>query len=53
MVLGLIDLLVQEDSVAGGAPLSQAFADEIVADGYDRDAQAGVDLAKAFVSQSS
>lgn len=54
-----IDLFVAEgirDEVkflVGGAPLSQAFADEIGADGYGRDAQAGVDLAKAFVSRSS
>lgn len=39
--------------LVGGAPISQVFANEIGADGYGRDAQAGVDLAKAFVSRSS
>lgn len=54
-----IDLFVAEGMrdrvkfLVGGAPVSQVFADEIGADGYGRDAQAGVDLAKALVSRSS
>ena len=33
--------------VIGGAPITQAYADEIGADGYSPDAASAVDLAKA------
>jgi 5-methyltetrahydrofolate--homocysteine methyltransferase len=33
----------------GGAPVTQAFADQIGADGYAPDAAAAADLAKKFV----
>jgi 5-methyltetrahydrofolate--homocysteine methyltransferase len=36
--------------MVGGAPVTQAFADQIGADGYAPDAAAAADLAKAFVS---
>lgn len=35
--------------IVGGAPLNQKFADEIGADGYGEDAQAGVELVKSFL----
>ena len=35
--------------MAGGAPVSQKFVDEIHADGYGSDAAAAVDLAKSWV----
>ena len=35
--------------IVGGSPVSQRFADEIGADGYGEDAQAGVELAKKLV----
>jgi len=37
--------------MVGGAPLSNAFAKEIGADGYARDAASAVDLAKTFVGK--
>ena len=36
--------------IIGGAPVNQAFADEIGADGYGQDAQSGVDLAKRLLA---
>lgn len=36
--------------VIGGAPVTQAYADEIGADGYSPDAASAVDLAKAVLS---
>ena len=36
--------------VIGGAPVTQAYADEIGADGYSTDAASAVDLAKAVLS---
>ncbi len=36
-------------TMVGGAPVTQAFADEIGADGYGDDAASAVDLAKRFV----
>ena len=35
--------------MVGGAPVTQAFADEIGADGYGANAAAAVDAAKALV----
>lgn len=35
--------------IVGGAPLNQAFADQIGADGYGEDAQSGVDLVKRLI----
>ena len=35
--------------IVGGAPVTQAFADEIGADGYGEDAQAGVQLVRRLV----
>ena len=35
--------------IVGGAPLSQAFADEIGADGYSYDAAGAVELVKTLV----
>jgi 5-methyltetrahydrofolate--homocysteine methyltransferase len=35
----------------GGAPVTQAFADEIGADGYSADAASAVDLAKALIQK--
>jgi corrinoid protein of di/trimethylamine methyltransferase len=35
--------------IVGGAPLNQKFADEIGADGYGEDAQAGVELVKSLL----
>ncbi|HEX2953956.1 MAG TPA: corrinoid protein [Bacillota bacterium] len=35
--------------MVGGAPVSQAFADKIGADGYSSDASSAVDLAKSFL----
>jgi 5-methyltetrahydrofolate--homocysteine methyltransferase len=37
-------------TMIGGAPVTQAFADEIGADGYAPDAASAVDLAKSLVS---
>ena len=37
--------------MVGGAPLSNAFAKEIGADGYARDAASAVDLAKTFIGK--
>jgi methanogenic corrinoid protein MtbC1 len=37
--------------MVGGAPLNQAFADDIGADAYCRDAAVAVDTAKALMSQ--
>jgi 5-methyltetrahydrofolate--homocysteine methyltransferase len=51
-----IDLFAAEglrDSVKiiiGGAPVNQAFADDIGADGYGEDAQSGVELAKRLMA---
>jgi methanogenic corrinoid protein MtbC1 len=36
--------------IIGGAPINQAFADEIGADGYSEDAAAAADLAKAVLA---
>lgn len=36
--------------LVGGAPVSQAFADRIGADGYSADASSAVELAKSFLS---
>jgi 5-methyltetrahydrofolate--homocysteine methyltransferase len=50
-----IDLLLEEGVrdrfkiIVGGAPLNQKFADDIGADGYGEDAQAGVDLVKQLL----
>jgi len=35
----------------GGAPVTQAYADKIGADGYAPDAASAVDLAKALISK--
>jgi 5-methyltetrahydrofolate--homocysteine methyltransferase len=51
----VIDLFQEEGMreqfrfIVGGAPLNQKFADEIGADGYGEDAQAGVELVKRLV----
>lgn len=51
----VIDLVRQRDQpgrlrvIVGGAPLSQAFADEIGADGYSYDAAGAVELVKTLV----
>jgi 5-methyltetrahydrofolate--homocysteine methyltransferase len=37
----------------GGAPITQAYADQIGADGYARDAASGADLAKELVESSA
>ena len=37
----------------GGAPITQAFADEIGADGYAADAGTAVDIAKKLVEQAA
>ena len=37
----------------GGAPISQAFADDIGADGYAADAGTAVDVAKKLVSAAA
>ncbi|MBK9080927.1 MAG: B12-binding domain-containing protein [Rhizobiales bacterium] len=37
--------------LVGGAPLNQAFADAVGADGYCRDAAVAVEMAKSFMSQ--
>jgi 5-methyltetrahydrofolate--homocysteine methyltransferase len=37
----------------GGAPITQAFADEIGADGYAADAGTAVDIAKKLVGQAA
>jgi 5-methyltetrahydrofolate--homocysteine methyltransferase len=36
--------------IVGGAPLNQKFAEEIGADGYGEDAQAGVELVKSLLT---
>lgn len=38
--------------IIGGAPLNQRFADDIGADGYGEDAQAGVELVKRLMQES-
>lgn len=38
--------------IVGGAPVTQAFADEIGADGYSADAAGAVDLAGGFIRKS-
>jgi 5-methyltetrahydrofolate--homocysteine methyltransferase len=37
----------------GGAPITQAFADEIGADGYAADAGTAVDVAKRLVGEAA
>jgi 5-methyltetrahydrofolate--homocysteine methyltransferase len=37
----------------GGAPITQAFADEIGADGYAADAGTAVEVAKRLVSEAA
>lgn len=39
--------------MVGGAPVTQAFADDMGADGYGRDAMACVSLAKALIAEES
>ena len=39
--------------MVGGAPITQAFADEIGADGYAADAGTAVDIAKKLVGQAA
>jgi len=52
----VIDALVAEQCrdkvkvIIGGAPVSQAFADKIGADGYAADASEAVQLARSFVA---
>ena len=36
-------------TMIGGAPVTQAYADEIGADGYGKDAAEAVDLARSFL----
>lgn len=39
--------------IIGGAPVTQAYADQVGADGYGADAVAAVELARALVSAQS
>ena len=39
--------------MVGGAPVTQAFADELGADGYGANAGMAVDRAKALVAQAA
>jgi len=39
--------------LVGGAPLSQAFADQIDADGYGPDASTGVDIARSWMAEKA
>ena len=50
-----IDEGVRDDVriMVGGAPVSQAFADEMGADGYGKDAMECVSLAKRLVAEVS
>ncbi|MDO9540824.1 MAG: hypothetical protein Q7J98_00695 [Kiritimatiellia bacterium] len=43
------DLAGKAKVMIGGAPVTQAFADEIGADGYAPDAASAVDLAKNLI----
>jgi corrinoid protein of di/trimethylamine methyltransferase len=53
VIQALRDAGIRDDLIVmvGGAPLNQAFADDIGADAYCRDAAVAVDTAKALMSQ--
>ena len=44
------DFVAQVKILVGGAPVTQAFADEIGADGFAADAGSAAKLAKTFVN---
>ncbi len=49
VIKALKDAGVTAKTMVGGAPLTQAYADEIGADGYAADAASAVDLAKSLL----